>query len=95
MQKFPIDTAATSWEDGDGVHIRVYWSDGYTVKERCFDSGNWTDGEFSQQGSQVSAISWQDGSGLHLRVYCTFQDQAAEWCWDQGTGWVQGGFTLG
>jgi len=95
--KFPIDSAVVSWQDSAGVHIRVYWSDGYTVRERCCDpDSGWTDGAFSQAGADVSATSWQADGGVSIRVYCTFEDQSTEWCVDSGSAdWYQGAFTLG
>ena len=96
MENLPNLTAAVTWTDSGGaVHIRVYSSDGYTVTERCADSGNssWTNGGFSAPGSQVSATCWNDSAGVHIRVYCTFEDGTTEWCNDPGTGWTKGGYT--
>lgn len=93
MTAFPIDSATISWVDGDGVHIRVYWSDGYTVKERCWDMDRWATGQFSQAGADVSATCWNDG-GIHIRVYCTFEDKSVEWCLDPGGSWYRGAFTI-
>ncbi|MBV9884606.1 MAG: hypothetical protein JO276_16480 [Sphingomonadaceae bacterium] len=91
---FPIGTAAINWIDGGGqVHIRVYTTDGYTVRERCWDGNGWTDGSFSQAGAQVSATCWMSGGNLSIRVYCNFQDETTEWCIDQGGSWYQGAYT--
>ena len=91
---FPVSTAAISWVDNAGSHIRVYSSDGYNVVERCADPNiGWTAGAFSQQGSDVSATCWQDDAGVHIRVYCTFEDTTTEWCTDPGEGWSKGGYT--
>jgi hypothetical protein len=90
----PIATAAVSWTDGNGVHLRVYASDAYVVTERCYDSGAWTDGGFSQSGDGVSATCWQQDGGTSIRVYCTFEDNTVEWCWDPGGGgWYKGAYT--
>ena len=90
----PIGTAVVSWQDTGGLHLRVYSTDGYTVTERCADTGSdWTNGSFTAAGSDVSATCWQDSAGVHIRVYCTFEDVTTEWCWD-GSGWVQGAYTV-
>ncbi len=90
---YPIATASVSWTDGAGVHLRVYASDGYTVRERCYDDGTWTDGGFVQLGNAVSATSWTDANGLHIRVYCTAKNVTTEWCADPGSDWYQGAYT--
>ena len=90
---YPIDTAAVSWTDNQGVHIRIYTSDGYTVTEQCADPGaNWTAGIFSQPGSAVAATCWQAGGGVYIRVYCTFEDATTEWCSDPDKQWYRGAF---
>jgi hypothetical protein len=96
MAKYPIDSAAVSWLDSNGtIHIRVYWTDAYTVLERCWDGNGWSDGSFKQQGSDVSATSWMGPKGISIRVYCTYQDQSTEWCFDTGgSGWYKGAFTI-
>lgn len=92
----PIGTAVVSWQDSNGLHIRVYSTDGYNVIERCTDTGSsgWTAGGFTAQGSDVSATCWQDNAGLHIRVYCTFEDGTTEWCLDPGSSWTQGAYTV-
>jgi hypothetical protein len=91
-----INTAAVSWTDNNGVHLRVYQSDGYTVTERCYDQGAWTTGGFSEQGDGVSATTWQQNGGPSIRVYCTFEDNTTEYCWDTGGGgWYKGAYTQG
>lgn len=90
----PIATAATSWQDGNGLHLRVYSTDGYKVEERCFDNGAWTTSNFSASGSAVSATSYLNGSSASIRVYCTFQDKTTEWCQDDGAAWYVGGYTV-
>ena len=90
----PIGTAAVSWQDSGGLHLRVYSTDGYNVLERCYDGSSWTNGSFSAPGSDVSATCWQDSAGVYIRVYCTFQDTTTEWCWDPGTGWYKGAYTV-
>ncbi|WP_404368529.1 hypothetical protein AB5I39_14945 [Sphingomonas sp. MMS24-J45] len=92
---FPISTAAISWFDGSGgLHIRVYSSDGYTITERCSDSGGpgWTTGSFSQPGSAVSATVWVSGGEAQIRIYCTSADQTTEWA-NTSSGWVKGTYT--
>lgn len=96
MENMPIGTAVVSWFDtSGGLHIRVYSTDGYTVTERCADAGGsgWTNGDFKQAGSQVSATCWNDSAGTHIRVYCTFEDGTTEWCNDPNSGWTKGGYT--
>jgi len=90
----PIATAATSWQDGNGLHVRVYSTDGYKVSERCFDNNAWTTGGFDAAGSAVSATSWLNGPGASIRVYCTYQDKTIEYCLDPGGVWYQGGYTV-
>ena len=90
----PIGTAAVSWQDSGGLHLRVYSTDGYNVLERCYDGSSWTNGSFSAPGSDVSATCWQSSAGVYIRVYCTFQDTTTEWCWDPGTGWYKGAYTV-
>ena len=91
----PTGTAVVSWQDSDGLHLRVYSTDGYNVLERCADPGSdWTTGGFSAPGSDVSATCWQDTAGVHIRVYCTFEDVTTEWCFDPGSDWTQGGYTV-
>ena len=91
----PTGTAVVSWQDSDGLHLRVYSTDGYNVLERCADPGSdWTTGGFSAPGSDVSATCWQDTAGVHIRVYCTFEDVTTEWCFDGGSGWAQGAYTV-
>ena len=90
----PVGTAATSWQDGGGLHIRVYSTDGYNVSERCWDNGAWTTSSFSAKGSAVSATSWLNGSSASIRVYCTFEDGTIELCLDPGGSWYQGGYTV-
>lgn len=95
MAAYPVDTAAISWVDATGAtHIRVYWCDCYTVKDRCWDGNSWTDGSFSQQGGQVTATCWPLEGSVAIRVYCTFEDSITEWCSDAGGAWYQGGFTI-
>lgn len=92
-----INSAAVSWVDQGGqVHIRVYWSDGYHIAERCFDAGGWTDGAFKAAGEAVSATLWVKNDASNIRVYCTFEGKTVEWCVDNGSAdWYQGAFTLG
>ena len=90
---YPVGTAAVSWTDSGGVHIRVYSTDGYNVIERCWDGSAWVNGGFSAPGSQVSATSWQAQGGISIRVYCTFENKTVEWCADPGGNWYQGAFT--
>jgi hypothetical protein len=91
----PIRTAAVSWQDSGGLHLRVYSSDGYNVIERCADAGtDWTAGSFTAPGSDVSATCWQDDGGVHIRVYCTAEDATTEWCFDAGSGWSKGSYTV-
>jgi hypothetical protein len=96
MANYPIATASVSWVDGAGkAHIQVFWTDGYTIKNRVFDNG-WTDGNFDAKGSDVSATCWIQNGVAAIRVYCTNDDQIAEWCSDDGGNtWYAGGFTLG
>ena len=68
-----IVTASVSWTDNQGVHLRVYSSDGYKVTERCYDEGAWTTGGFAQQGSEISATIWQQNGGPSIRVYCALR----------------------
>ena len=94
-QTFPVGTAAVSWTDGSGRHIRVYSTDSYNVTERCWDDGlGWTNGGFSAVGAAVSATCCQVEGAVSIRVYCTFEDKSVEYCWDPGTGWYQGGYTV-
>jgi hypothetical protein len=93
----PINTAAVSWQDSGGLHIRVYSTDGYNVIERCTDTGGtgWTAGSLNVPGSDVSATVWQDSGGVHIRVYATFEDGTTEWCFDPGsTSWTQGAYSV-
>jgi hypothetical protein len=90
----PVATAAISWQDGGGLHIRVYSTDGYNVSERCWDGNGWTTGGFSAKGSAVSATCWLNGSSASIRVYCTFEDGTIELCLDPGGGWYQGAYTV-
>ena len=90
----PIGTASVSWQDGGGLHIRVYSTDGYHVSERCWDNGAWTSSSFSAQASAVSATCWLNGSSASIRVYCTFEDKTTELCLDPGGGWYVGGYTV-
>ena len=92
---FPVATAAISWVDSAGTHIRVYSCDGYNVVERCADPGTagWAAGAFSAPGSDVSATCWQDSAGVHIRVYCTLDDTTTEWCIDPGQSWTKGAYT--
>jgi hypothetical protein len=90
----PIATASTSWQDGNGLHLRVYSTDGYKVSERCYDNNAWTTGGFSANGSEVSVTSWLNGNSASIRVYCTFEDATVEWCQDPGGNWYQGGYTV-
>lgn len=94
-ENYPIGTAAVSWQDDAGLHIRVYSTDGYTVTERCSDTGGsgWATGQFSQPGAAVSATLWQTDAGVSIRVYCTFEDVTTEWCTDPGVAWYQGAYT--
>lgn len=95
MKSMPIGTASVSWQDSDGqMHLRVYSTDGYTVTERCEDGLGWTDGLFSEAGSDVSATCWYMSDGIHIRLYCTFEDKTTEWCFDPATGWTQGSYTV-
>lgn len=93
---FPVGTAAVSWTDGSGRHIRVYSTDSYNITERCWDDGQgWTNGGFRAVGAAVSATCWQEQQGVSIRVYCTFEDKTVEYCWDAGGGgWYQGGYTI-
>ena len=90
----PVGTAAVSWQDGGGLHIRVYSTDGYNVTERCWDNNAWTTSSFSTPGSAVSATCWLNGSSASIRVYCTFEDKTVELCLDPGGSWYQGGYTV-
>ena len=90
----PIGSAAVSWQDSGGVHIRVYSTDGYNVTERCWDGNSWTTGSFAAQGSAVSATCWPNGSSASIRVYCTFDDKTTELCLDPGGSWYVGGYTV-
>jgi hypothetical protein len=91
---FTSVTASVSWTDNQGVHLRVYQSDGYNVTERCYDQGAWTTGGFAQPGSEISATTWQQNGGPSIRVYCTFEDTTTEYCWDTGGGgWYKGAYT--
>lgn len=91
---FPVGTASVSWTDSNGVHIRVYSTDGYNVTERCWDGSGWTDGAFKAPGGQVSATCWQGNGGANIRVYCNSEDKTIEYCWDAGgSGWYQGAYT--
>jgi hypothetical protein len=97
MENDPIGTAAVNWTDQNGnFHIRVYSTDGYTVTERCADTGSsgWTNGAFSQPGSAVSATAWVDSAGAHIRVYCTSDDGTTEWCSDPNSNWTKGAYTV-
>jgi hypothetical protein len=92
----PVGTASVSWTDSNGLNIRVYSTDGYTVSERAWSdsAGSWSNGSFSQQGETVSATCSPTPSGVYLRVYCTFEDSTTEWCFDPGgNSWYQGGYT--
>lgn len=95
MPSMPIGTAVVSWQDNNGLHIRVYSTDGYNVIERVTDTGSsgWSNGGFSAPGSQVSATVWQDNAGAHIRVYCTFEDGTTEWCMDPGSNWTKGSYS--
>lgn len=90
---YPIGTAAVSWQDKAGLHIRVYSTDGYNVTERCWDGDGWTTGNFGAAGSAVSAACWPNGDGVSIRVYCTFQDKTTELCLDPGGNWYTGAYT--
>ena len=95
MAANPIGSAAISWVDGNGnSNLNVYWTDGYTVRERVWTGNGWADGAFSQSGEQVSATVYQTGNGASIRVYCTFEDAMTEWCQDDGGDWYQGQFAL-
>lgn len=91
-----VSTAAVNWFDSsNGLHIRVYSTDGYTVSERCADAGSpdWTTGSFSQPGSAVSATAWTASDGVHIRIYCTSNGATTEWCADPGSSWTKGNYT--
>jgi hypothetical protein len=90
----PVGSAAVSWQDSGGLHIRVYSTDGYNVSERCWDDNGWTTGSFSAKGSAVSATCWPNGSSASIRVYCTFEDKTLEMCSDPGGNWYQGAYTV-
>jgi hypothetical protein len=96
MAAYPVGTASVSWVDSANVqHVQVFWTDGYTIKNRRFDGSAWTDGNFVAKGGDVSATHWAQGGADHLRVYCTSEDQIAEWCSDDGgNNWYAGAFTL-
>ena len=92
----PIGTASVSWADSNGLNLRVYSTDGYTVTERAWSdaAGSWSEGAFKQPGETVSATAVVGQNGLQIRVYCTFEDQTTEWCFDaSGGSWYQGGYT--
>ena len=96
MASFDINVAAINWFDSsNGLHIRVYASDGNTITERCMDAGNnaWTTGDFKQPGTTASATVWVDSQGSHIRVYAVNEGVTTEWCADPGNGgWTQGSY---
>ena len=96
MAVYPVGTAAVSWINAQNVqHTQVFWTDGYTVKNRRWDGSGWSDGNFVAKGGDVSAACYSAGGAAHLRVYCTFEDAVTEWCSDDsGNSWYAGSFTI-
>lgn len=87
--------SAVSWFEKGQVHLRVYTGNGSHITERCYDSGSWYTGAFSQPGTTVGATSWLDASGqIHLRVYVGSGPNGAitEFCWDKDK-WYEGAFS--
>ncbi|NNC73552.1 MAG: fucose-binding lectin protein [Sphingomonadaceae bacterium] len=93
-----IGTAAVSWTDSTGVHIRVYSTDGDNVTERYNDGDGWKTGTLNVPGSEVSATCWAVEGGYTVRLYATVQfESTTEWCNGPDTKgeWVKGAYTPG
>lgn len=82
-------TATVMWQD-NGVHVRVYASDGKAVTERCWDGDGWYTGGFRQAGQSVSAAVLD---GPIIRVYCVNNGKTTEYCWDNDGPWYKGGYS--
>jgi hypothetical protein len=85
------ETAAVSWQD-NGIHLRVYSTDGKTVTEKCWDTNNWYVGAFKEPGQSASATAWFNG-GVYIRVYVTDSGKTSEYCWDKNGPWYKGAYT--
>jgi len=91
---YPIDTAAISWVDSNGIaQLHVFSSDGYNVTQRYWAGSGWATGSFAAPGSQVSATVYVLQGQPYLRVYCNSDDETTEYCQDAGGSWYQGAYT--
>ena len=85
-------SSAISWQDGGGLHIRVYLSSGSYIQEWCCDPNYcWGTGSFSFTGVSSSAVVWTKPQ-LGLRVYVYNGSSITERCYD-GNGWYGGAYS--
>ena len=90
-----VTVGATSWLEGDQIHIRVYVGNGSDgpITEYCWDKDHWYVGAFQANGTNADPTSWLTGDQIHIRVYVRdMSDTVVEHCWD-GKEWYKGAYT--
>jgi len=90
ITKPTVSTAAISWTNGNTVHLRLFTSDGETVREHCYDGKGWNMSTFSKPGQHVSATI---DVSERMNVFCTTDGVTTQWNYDPNRGsWQQHSF---